>query len=56
MPVSTAPQNENEADHDDPPLPAPVGAYESCPGRLVFIEEGNTDAWISSDYTLQPES
>lgn len=33
-----------------------VGAFESCPGRFVFIEEGNTDAWIATDCCVDPET
>lgn len=25
---------------------------ESCPGRSVFLEAGNTDGWISSDLAV----
>ncbi|MFC6732551.1 MULTISPECIES: hypothetical protein [unclassified Haladaptatus] len=25
---------------------------ETCPGRNVFLESGNTDGWISSDVTV----
>jgi len=34
---------------------ASVRAHESCPGRVVFTLEGNTDAWIASDLTVEPE-
>lgn len=33
-----------------------VGAFESCPGRFVFIEEGNTEAWIATDCSVDPET
>jgi hypothetical protein len=33
----------------------PVRAHESRPGRLVFTEEGNTDAWIATDLAVDPE-
>lgn len=25
---------------------------ETCPGRSVFVEAGNRDAWISTDLTV----
>lgn len=25
---------------------------ESCPGKSVFLESGNTDGWIASDTTV----
>lgn len=33
-----------------------VSAHESRPGRIVFTERGNTDAWIASDLTVDPEA
>lgn len=33
---------------------APIGAYESSPGRLVFIEDGNSDGWIATDLAVIP--
>jgi hypothetical protein len=32
-----------------------VRATESCPGRVVLTERGNTDAWIATDLTVEPE-
>jgi hypothetical protein len=32
-----------------------VTAHRSCPDRTVFTEEGNTDAWISTDTVVNPE-
>jgi hypothetical protein len=31
----------------------PVTAHRSAPGRTVFVEEGNSDAWIASDLTVE---
>ena len=31
-----------------------VAACESCPGRTVFVENGNSDGWIASDLTVEP--
>lgn len=30
-----------------------VSTYESCPGRFVFVEEGNPDGWLSTDVTVE---
>jgi len=32
---------------------APVTAHSSSPGRVVFVEEGNPDAWIATDMTVE---
>ena len=29
-----------------------VSAYESRPGRVVFVEEGNSDGWLATDLTV----
>jgi hypothetical protein len=29
-----------------------ISACESCPGKIVFTESGNTDGWIASDTTV----
>lgn len=47
------------ADSDDEPadhvtLDVHVTAHASAPGRTVFVEAGNTDAWIASSLTLDP--
>jgi hypothetical protein len=33
---------------------ATVRAHQSRPGRVVFTEEGNTDAWIATGLTVEP--
>ena len=30
-----------------------VSAYESRPGRFVFVEEGNSDGWLATDVTVE---
>ncbi|WP_175454672.1 hypothetical protein [Halobellus clavatus] len=30
-----------------------ITVCESCPGRSVFLESGNTDGWIASDLTIE---
>ena len=32
-----------------------VAACETSPGKTVFTEKGNTDAWIATDLTVSPE-
>jgi len=38
--------------HESEDRPA-ISVCESCPGRAVFIESGNTDGWIASDDTVE---
>jgi hypothetical protein len=33
----------------------PVTAHTSAPGRTVFVEDGNSDAWMASDLTVTPD-
>lgn len=39
---------------DDATPSARIGAYESSPGRLVFVEDGNSDGWIATDLAVIP--
>lgn len=32
-----------------------VSAHHTTPDRVVFTEEGNSDGWIASDLTVEPE-
>jgi len=32
-----------------------VAACETCPGKTVFTERDNSDAWIATDLTVAPE-
>lgn len=32
-----------------------VAACETCPGKTVFTEQGNSDAWIATDLAVSPE-
>ncbi|MFB6121777.1 MAG: hypothetical protein ABEJ68_11760 [Halobacteriaceae archaeon] len=41
------------ASQEKPERPS-VAACESCPGRTVFVEDGNSDGWIASDLTVEP--
>jgi hypothetical protein len=46
----------DDASLTDPPEPEfTVSALQSKPGRLVFTENGNTDAWIATDTTVDVE-
>jgi hypothetical protein len=31
-----------------------VRVCETCPGRAVFVESGNSDGWIATDLTVEP--
>jgi len=39
------------ASEPDPEASPEISICESCPGRTVFLESGNTDGWISTDTT-----
>jgi hypothetical protein len=32
-----------------------VSAHETTPGKVVFTEEDNNDAWIATDFTVEIE-
>lgn len=40
------------AEASDAPLPD-VRACRSRPGKVVFIEDGNTDGWIATDAAVE---
>jgi len=45
-----------ESDEADVTMPeVPVSAHQSAPGRVVFVEEDNTDGWIASSLTVALE-
>lgn len=44
-----------EDENAGPQVPA-VSAYRTTPDRIVLTEEGNSDGWIASDLTVEPES
>lgn len=56
----TALEDDSSAGHsaevearEAPPTPdVPVTSHQSAPGRVVFVEDGNSDAWIASDLTV----
>ena len=50
MAVGTESQRIQSAESDDPNTPA-VASCESRPGKIVLLEEDNTDGWIASDTT-----
>ncbi|WP_435195950.1 hypothetical protein [Natronomonas sp. EA1] len=35
------------------PIESTVTSCRSSPGRVVFLETGNTDGWIASDTTTE---
>ncbi|MFC7203298.1 hypothetical protein ACFQJC_07205 [Haloferax namakaokahaiae] len=45
---SDAPDTREDVSHSLPE----ISVCESCPGKSVFLESGNTDGWISSDVTV----
>jgi hypothetical protein len=42
---------ERETESTSPPTPK-IRVCETCPERLVFMESGNSDGWLSSDTVL----
>ncbi|GAA0678963.1 hypothetical protein ACFQDG_10430 [Natronoarchaeum mannanilyticum] len=44
-------QTVDEEDADD----HVVTACETCPGKTVFTERDNSDAWIATDLAVTPE-
>lgn len=32
-----------------------VHSFQSSPDRTIFAESGNSDAWIATDLTVQPD-
>ncbi len=44
-------RRETDRRHDDTEVV--VTACETRPGRVVFTEEDNTDAWIATDLTVE---
>lgn len=47
-------RSRDEAWPADGPHPH-VTVCESCPGKLVFLEAGNTDGWIATDLAVEPD-
>ena len=44
-----------DADTDaaaDASAPRGVSVHTTCPGRHVFVEDDNTDAWIATDLVV----
>lgn len=40
----------SQPESDDVP---DIAICESCPGKAVFLESGNTDGWIASNLTVE---
>jgi hypothetical protein len=52
--MTTGTQSHPDEKSELVPRPAPeISACESCPGKIVFLESGNTDGWLSSDVTVE---
>lgn len=51
MPAGTQ-SHRDAASETDGDVPPSISICESCPGKAVFLESGNTDGWISSDLTV----
>jgi hypothetical protein len=43
---------EDEKSPEGPPE-CDVTAHTSCPDRVVFTEQDNTDGWIATDHTVE---
>lgn len=52
--MSTGDRIERDADESVDARPT-VAASRCSPDRTVFTEEGNTDAWIATDLTVELE-
>lgn len=48
-------QDEDAGDHDVTDEEPRVRACETRPGRTVFTEDDNSDAWIATDLTVEVE-
>ncbi len=53
MAARPRPQSDDESP-DETTARTRIGAYESSPGRLVFVEDGNSDGWIATDLAVIP--
>jgi hypothetical protein len=54
MAAGTHSRADAESDTEPPQSPQ-ISVCESCPGKAVFLESGNTDGWIASDVTVDVE-
>jgi hypothetical protein len=51
--MTTGSQSRAEPRSDaEPPQSPEISLCESGPGKSVFLESGNTDGWIASDFTV----
>lgn len=61
MPATSQDEHEQEGlDAEEVPEPCQetldkISAHVTRPGRTVLTEDGNTEAWIASDLTLEVE-
>lgn len=52
MPEGLQARSRDDAESAARALPD-VSVCESCPGKLVFLETGNTDGWIATDSAVE---
>jgi hypothetical protein len=52
MTAGTQSRADSESETAPPDVPE-VSVCEVTPRKRIFIEEGNTDGWISSDLTVE---
>jgi hypothetical protein len=48
-----APVSQRVTQSEPEPEASSISAHRSSPGRTVFTEEGNTDGWIATDFTVE---
>lgn len=47
------PRQEQDSGSTETDAEGVVSCHETKPGRRVFTERGNVDAWISSDFVVE---
>lgn len=51
-------QSPRQQDAPDEPSLRTESVIKTCetrPGKRVFLEDGNTEGWIATDYTVDPQ-
>ncbi len=51
-----SPRREDAPDESSPPTESAIKPCETCLGKWVFLEDGNTEGWIATDYTVDPRA
>lgn len=52
-------QSQRQQDAPDEPaltVNTEIAIYETCPGKWIFLEDGNTEGWIATDSITEPHS